>query len=164
MVSLASSLVGGGPDQVLEELRVEPEIRQAVLEREGLLGSLLRAVESLENGRFAELATQLGDLGVSVEELGLAQREAYLWIQSILLAGDRGAAGAAPILCQATRSGAGPQKAAGGPKRRLLADSTTVCRPSARRLSPGQRWSDAWEPIRHLGGWKSSTRSSSARA
>ncbi len=83
MLSLADSLLGGGPDLVLEELRVELEIRDAVLERSGLLGSLLSAVESLENGRFTELSARLGDLGISDEQLAHAQREAYLWIQSL---------------------------------------------------------------------------------
>lgn len=83
MLSLADSLLGGGLEEVLEQLGVEPEIREAVLARDGLLGSLLRAVESLENGRFVELSALLGDLGVSSEQLGRAQREAYLWIRSL---------------------------------------------------------------------------------
>jgi EAL and modified HD-GYP domain-containing signal transduction protein len=83
MLSLADALLERDLGEVIDELRVDPVIREATLERRGTLGLLLRAVECLEQGNFTELAERLREAGMPTEALADAQREAYGWIRNV---------------------------------------------------------------------------------
>ena len=81
MLSLGDAILSGSLPEVIAELCVAPEVESAVLDRRGVLGALLSVAEAVEEGRFAELAELLDSLGLSVDQLGHAQREAWGWFR-----------------------------------------------------------------------------------
>ncbi len=83
MLSLADALLERDLGEVIDELKVDPAIREAALERRGTLGLLLGAIECLEQGNFTELALRLAEAGVPGEVLAEAQRDAYGWIRNV---------------------------------------------------------------------------------
>ena len=83
MLSLADAILGSNLGDIIQELRVEPQVESAILKHRGTLGDLLRVAEAIENGRFAELAEILESLGISAEQLGHAQSEAYAWYRQM---------------------------------------------------------------------------------
>lgn len=81
MLSLGDAIMDGSLSQIIGDLCVAPEVESAVLDRRGSLGTLLSIAEAVEEGRFAELAELLASVELSVDQLGHAQREAWVWFR-----------------------------------------------------------------------------------
>lgn len=81
MMSLTDALFGVPMEKVLEGLAVAPEIRQALLAREGVYGDMLHLAESVEHLEEGapQVASLLGKLGLSAEEFNALQMEAFEW-------------------------------------------------------------------------------------
>jgi len=85
MMSLTDALFGMPMEKVLEGLALTPEIRQALLAREGVYGDMLLLAESIEHVEedAPQVAVLLGKLGLSAEEFNTLQMEAFEWSGSV---------------------------------------------------------------------------------
>ena len=89
MLSLGDAIMHRDRSELVAELGVDAEIASAILDRDGMLGELLRVCEALETGRFDQLARLLDGLGLAPDHLAHAQREAYAWFRELSPEADR---------------------------------------------------------------------------
>jgi len=80
MLSLVDALLDAPLEEVLLDIQVEREIRDALLERRGTLGRLLAVQEHVERGTFDRAQALLDALGLDRSALLAAQAEAYGWV------------------------------------------------------------------------------------
>lgn len=85
LMSLMDALFGMPIEKILAEISVSDEVWEALLQRQGLCGDMLRLVESVEKvkERGHEATALLQKLGLSGEELNELQLEAFKWSDSI---------------------------------------------------------------------------------
>lgn len=83
VLSLVDVLLGTPMEKILAQLNLAEEVRLALLERKGALGSLLLLTEKLENLDFAEVSLLLNQYHCSREILITAQLEAIDWTNSL---------------------------------------------------------------------------------
>lgn len=85
MMSLTDALFGVQMEKVLEGLALAPEIRQALLAREGIYGDMLHLAESVEHLEedAPQVAALLTKLGLTAEEFNALQMEAFEWSGSV---------------------------------------------------------------------------------
>lgn len=83
VLSLVDVLLGVSMEEILAQLNLAEEVRLALLERKGALGSLLLMTEKLENMDFAEVAHLLDSHDCSLSVLMDAQLEAIDWTNSL---------------------------------------------------------------------------------
>ena len=83
VLSLGAAIMDADPADMIDELGVESAVASAILERQGVLGCLLRISEAIEGGRFDELLGLLDSVGLSRVQLNHAQREAYAWYRQM---------------------------------------------------------------------------------
>ncbi len=79
VLSLVDVLLGTPMQEILNQLNLDEEVRQAILERKGPLGSLLLLTEKLESMDFAEVALLLERYQCNLDVLVDAQLEAIDW-------------------------------------------------------------------------------------
>ena len=69
---------------VLETVEVPDEVRAALLQREGELGDMLRAVELLENPNEGPALTKtLKKLGITVRQVREIELRAFEWVNEL---------------------------------------------------------------------------------
>lgn len=83
VLSLVDVLLGVSMEELLGQLNLAEEVRLALLERKGALGSLLLMTEKLENMEFAEVVQLLNSHDCSLNVLMDAQLEAIDWTNSL---------------------------------------------------------------------------------
>ena len=85
IMSLMDALFGQPMEDILEQIAVAGEVRQALLERSGTFGEILKLVESIERieKNSPLLLPVLDQIGLSLEELNGLQLEAFEWSNSI---------------------------------------------------------------------------------
>jgi EAL and modified HD-GYP domain-containing signal transduction protein len=82
--SLLHALIGLTMHDIVEQLRLSPDIRGALLERAGLHGKMLSLCEALEQGDFAVVENVLAQLpGISAQDVTEAQLAAACWVDSL---------------------------------------------------------------------------------
>ncbi|RQW85256.1 MAG: EAL domain-containing protein [Geobacter sp.] len=79
VLSLIDVLFGVPMEEILNQLNLDEEVRLAILERQGALGSLLLLTEKLESMDFGEVTLLLNQYACSQEALVTAQLEAIDW-------------------------------------------------------------------------------------
>jgi len=79
VLSLIDVLLGASMEEILNQLNLDEEVRLALLERRGVLGSLLLLTEKLENMDFVDVSLLLNQYHCSEEILVSAQLEAIDW-------------------------------------------------------------------------------------
>ncbi|WP_426107092.1 EAL and HDOD domain-containing protein [Massilia sp. TSP1-1-2] len=85
IMSLMDALFSMSMADVLDTVAVAPEVRTALLEREGVLGEMLKIVELLENPkRGSQLSKSLKALGVTVKEVREIELEAFSWVNELV--------------------------------------------------------------------------------
>ncbi|MFL6657401.1 MAG: EAL and HDOD domain-containing protein [Massilia sp.] len=85
IMSLMDALFSMSMADVLETVVVAPEVRTALLAREGILGDMLKVVELLENPkRGGQLGKQVKALGMSVKEMRDIEMEAFSWVNELV--------------------------------------------------------------------------------
>jgi EAL and modified HD-GYP domain-containing signal transduction protein len=87
MMSLMDALFSVSMDEILDRVEVSPEVRAALLERDGEYGAMLRVAEELETeecdrGKRA-LAKALGKLGLSVKQVREIELAAFGWVREL---------------------------------------------------------------------------------
>lgn len=83
VLSLVDALLGAKMEDILGQLGLIDEVKNAVLLREGFLGQLLTLVEKAEAGDFAAVSMLLGQLGMTLADLNQAGLEAMQWVTSL---------------------------------------------------------------------------------
>jgi EAL and modified HD-GYP domain-containing signal transduction protein len=85
IMSLMDALFGQPMENILEQISVADEVRQALLGRSGTFGEILQLVEALERieQNSPSLLPALDRLGLPLEELNVLQLEAFEWSNSI---------------------------------------------------------------------------------
>ena len=84
MLSLVDALLGRPLEELLEEMGVADEIREALLERSGSLGRLLELVETIEAARFSEATDTARSLGIDVTALQQAYADSYAYVHDLV--------------------------------------------------------------------------------
>jgi c-di-GMP phosphodiesterase len=85
MLSLTDALLGLPMEQVLSQIAVPPEVRAALLQREGMYGEVLRLAEYVEQARDKgpQIPDLLVRLGLSLDDFYELQLQAFEWTDSI---------------------------------------------------------------------------------
>jgi EAL and modified HD-GYP domain-containing signal transduction protein len=84
IMSLMDALFSMSMREILETVAVPDDVRAALLEREGVLGEMLRVVELLENPkRGAELSSCLKKLGMTVKQVRDIELRAFSWVNEL---------------------------------------------------------------------------------
>jgi EAL and modified HD-GYP domain-containing signal transduction protein len=83
ILSLTHVLLGMDLVEVLDQIGLDDEIRQALLEREGFFGYLLTMTEKLEIADFEAVDVLLEDMNVAPRDLNRAQRETLAWVHNL---------------------------------------------------------------------------------
>lgn len=85
IMSLMDALLSMSMADILATLNVAPEVRAALLTREGTLGDMLRIVELLENPkRGAELGKLLKGIGLTVTQMREIELDAFSWVNELV--------------------------------------------------------------------------------
>lgn len=83
MLSLVDALLGRPIEEIVQELRLGPDIALALIAREGELGRLLLLAEATERGAFEAAEQALVPLGLSLDDLQQLELEAYAWLHAL---------------------------------------------------------------------------------
>lgn len=83
VLSLVDALLGMKMEDILGQLGLIDEVKNAVLLRQGFLGQMLALMESVETGDFQAVSSQLKLLGLTLADLNQAELEAMQWVSSL---------------------------------------------------------------------------------
>lgn len=92
ILSLVDAVLNMKMEDILVQLNLIDEVRNAVLKREGFLGQLLALMENVEKGDFAAVSALLTQLGFTATDLSQAELEALQWVTAFSEEYDREAA------------------------------------------------------------------------
>jgi c-di-GMP phosphodiesterase len=85
IMSLMDALFSMSMVDIFESVAVAPDVKAALLEREGHLGDMLRIVELVENPkRGSQLSKSLKAIGLSVKEMREIELEAFSWVNEMV--------------------------------------------------------------------------------
>ena len=85
IMSLMDALFSMSMEDVLATVVVAPDVRDALLERAGVLGEMLKVVELLENPkRGGQLGKALKSLGLTVKEVREIEIDAFSWVNQLV--------------------------------------------------------------------------------
>jgi c-di-GMP-related signal transduction protein len=82
MLSLINVLFNVSPSEVTEKMSLAQEIQDALLNRQGLLGTLLRIVEKMDRQEYEAVDEELGALGLTTADLLSAETDGIIESQS----------------------------------------------------------------------------------
>jgi EAL and modified HD-GYP domain-containing signal transduction protein len=80
ILSLVDVLLGMKMEDILSQLSLAEDVRDAILLRQGYLGRLLALMESVEIGDFSSVAEGLEGLHLTAADLSNAELEAMQWV------------------------------------------------------------------------------------
>jgi c-di-GMP phosphodiesterase len=83
IMSLADVVLGLKIDDIVGQLDLIDEVKEALLKHEGFFGHMLSLVEKVEAGDFADASDLLSELGFTPAELNSAQIEAMTWAATL---------------------------------------------------------------------------------
>lgn len=83
ILSLLDTLLGMPMEEIAEQINLAPDIKLALLQREGMLGELLELAEKIERSDFAAVGELLDVTGLQVSDLLQAQMEAMRWANDV---------------------------------------------------------------------------------
>jgi EAL and modified HD-GYP domain-containing signal transduction protein len=85
IMSLMDTLFSMSMHDILQTVLVAPDVRAALLGREGALGEMLKVIELLENPkRGSQLSKSLKALGLSVKDMRDIELEAFGWVNELV--------------------------------------------------------------------------------
>jgi len=85
IMSLMDALFSMSMQDILQTVAVPPDVRAALLAREGTLGEMLKIVELVENPRRgSQLSKSLKAIGLSVKEMREIELEAFSWVNELV--------------------------------------------------------------------------------
>ena len=83
ILSLLDVLLGIPKDEILSDLNIDEEIKNALIKGEGMLGKMLKLCEYLEAGDLLHLKTELVDIGCKIEDFFKAEEDAVFYVEDI---------------------------------------------------------------------------------
>lgn len=83
ILSLLDTLLGIPMEEITEQINLAPDVKLALLQRQGMLGELLTLTEKLERNDFAAAGELLDASGLQVNDLLQAQMEAMRWANDL---------------------------------------------------------------------------------
>jgi len=83
VLSLIGALFQSPLENILKEFNLSEEINNALLHRDGLLGTLVSVMEDLEEEKYDELKTYLGTLNVDIDELFKMESNAIIEFENM---------------------------------------------------------------------------------
>lgn len=84
ILSLLDTLLGIEMSQIVETLSIQKDMRQALLERKGILGKQLKLIEANEQGEIRTVLPMLAEQGfLEMSDLTNMELEAYIWASRI---------------------------------------------------------------------------------
>jgi EAL and modified HD-GYP domain-containing signal transduction protein len=83
IMSLADVVLGLKIDDIVGQIDLVDEVKEALLRHEGFFGHMLSLVEKVEAGDFVEASDLLSELGITPTELNNAQIEAMEWAATL---------------------------------------------------------------------------------
>ncbi|HEY8084165.1 MAG TPA: diguanylate cyclase, partial [Methylophilaceae bacterium] len=83
ILSLTDVLLGINLEEVLEQIGLEDDVKQALLGHQGFLGDLLVLAEKMEHSKFEEAESLLKKIGTSGRDLNRTQRETLRWVHDL---------------------------------------------------------------------------------
>ncbi|WP_457634832.1 EAL and HDOD domain-containing protein [Persephonella sp.] len=84
MISLIGSVLYRPLEEILNELYIDEEIKKAVLQNEGVLGSLLASIIDLEKDNIEEARKKLEPVRLGLEDLLSAELEAITYYENFM--------------------------------------------------------------------------------
>ncbi|WP_293444896.1 EAL domain-containing protein [Persephonella sp.] len=84
MISLIGSVLYRPLEEILNELYIDEEIKKAVLQNEGILGSLLASIIDLEKDNIEEARKKLEPVRLGLEDLLSAELEAITYYENFM--------------------------------------------------------------------------------
>lgn len=79
VLSLMDKLLKTPKEEFVKELNLDEEINEALVRYEGKLGKVLLIVEKIEEGNLQEISHILEDMKLSINDIMVAQVQAYAW-------------------------------------------------------------------------------------
>ena len=83
IMSLADVALGLKIDDVVAQIDVVDEVKEAILKQEGFFGHMLTLVKKTEAGEFDAASDLLSELGITPDEFNNAQLQAMQWASSL---------------------------------------------------------------------------------
>jgi len=83
ILSLVDAVLGMKMEEIIGQLGLIDEVKNAVLQRDGFLGQLLTLVEKVETGDFSAVSDLLEQTGLTLADLNRAELEAMQWASSL---------------------------------------------------------------------------------
>lgn len=83
ILSLLDALLNQPLDEVIKQINLTSDVRGALLEREGKLGSMLQLAEEMERNDFEKVTELSTQLGLGMDDLMHAQAEALAWASGV---------------------------------------------------------------------------------
>lgn len=88
ILSLVDAAMGVRMEDIIDQLGLIDEVKDAVLQRKGFLGQMLALVESVEAGDFNEMARLLQALDLKLADINQATLAAIQWVADLDKAAD----------------------------------------------------------------------------
>jgi EAL and modified HD-GYP domain-containing signal transduction protein len=89
ILSLTDVLLGINLEEVLDQIGLEDDVRQALMTHQGFLGDLLVLAEKMEHSKFEEAEVMLKKIGTSGRDLNRTQRETLRWVHDLGRSSDQ---------------------------------------------------------------------------
>ena len=83
ILSLLDALLNQPLEDIVKQINLTSDVRGALLEREGQLGTMLQLAQELERTDFEQVTKRAAELKLSIDELMHNQAEAIAWATSI---------------------------------------------------------------------------------
>ncbi|MFM9913139.1 MAG: EAL and HDOD domain-containing protein [Methylophilaceae bacterium] len=83
ILSLTDVLLGMDLTEILDQIGLSDEIKQALLAKEGFLGNLLLLTDRLEKAEYEAVEILLDELDIAPKDLRHAQKETLRWVNNL---------------------------------------------------------------------------------
>ncbi|WP_456400653.1 EAL and HDOD domain-containing protein [Persephonella sp.] len=84
MLSLMDTVLGKPMEEILSELNLDQEIKDAIIENKGILGAVLKAIILLEKNELKEIRNVIKETGLGVEDVLTAEIEGIIFYENLI--------------------------------------------------------------------------------
>jgi c-di-GMP-related signal transduction protein len=83
ILSLLDALLNQSLEEIVKQINLTSDVREALLEREGKLGCMLQLAEELERNDYEKVTQRIFQLGFSIGDLMQMRTEAMAWAATV---------------------------------------------------------------------------------
>ncbi|WP_457641766.1 EAL and HDOD domain-containing protein [Persephonella sp.] len=84
MLSLMDIILGKPKDKILSELKIDKEIKDAILNYKGILGAILKAIILLEKNEIKKIKVAINYTGLGIEDILTAEIEGIIFYENLI--------------------------------------------------------------------------------